>query len=148
MMASSCKALIWVGCLFLWAPKANCLHPNYNGCGTEFGCFGTKYDSSATSCVTNGDCLSMVKFKLDAQTNQFYFLLHHNFAGTGSNSYVALGLSTDSKMGEEAVISCTNQVGSVIQYSYNFGHSNSPGLVFDNPQPVPLATKDDNGVCI
>ncbi|CAG0894267.1 unnamed protein product [Darwinula stevensoni] len=93
----------------------------YNGCGTSKICFGCTDSDSCTwrdaGCINARSCSMVVSFQSGPQGG-----LSVRLQGTYSQDpgYVALGFSTDARMGGDAVIGCINQGGSVnISRSFN-----------------------------
>ncbi|XP_046610894.1 putative ferric-chelate reductase 1 homolog [Neodiprion virginianus] len=94
------------------APVAD--DPFYNGCGTTKNCFGTP-----DNCVRDKNCKAAVSVLVRGER---YF-----FEMTARKSiYVAVGLSADSKMGEDSVVECVNNGTAVGLFtSWNAGKTNT-----------------------
>jgi len=88
----------------------------YAGCGKTKGCYG----GPAGGCVGNKNCDFLVTYRQMRESVVFQLM-------GKTNGYVALGLSTDNKMGEDSVTQCVyNRQRQDIQgaQSYNPGKNN------------------------
>lgn len=82
----------------------------YEGCGSTKSCVGIPID-----CITARTCQSVATAVMVG--NRYFFELQ---SFDERNAYVALGLSHDDRMGEDSVMECVNDGGTVRAYtSYN-----------------------------
>uniref|UniRef100_A0A2M4A6W7 Putative domon domain of stromal cell-derived receptor 2 n=1 Tax=Anopheles triannulatus TaxID=58253 RepID=A0A2M4A6W7_9DIPT len=81
--------------------------PIYNGCGESKGCFGFP-----EGCVEAGNCRAVTT--ITVLGNRYVFEMK---AGYNRPAYVAVGLSNDAKMGEDSVIECVPEQGTVNVYA-------------------------------
>ena len=88
-----------------------------------------------------------MKYKYLTEKNQFEFVLSHNFDTVKPKFYIALGISMDDVMGDDVVFSCANVESKNVEYSYNVGRKNWPGVTFQDPQPVSELSTRIDGVC-
>lgn len=79
------------------------------------------------NCVSQS-CTYLVKWKNDS--SNVFFQIHGNILSSGTGAYLAIGFSSDSKMGNDDVILCESTVPSVRHY-FNVG--NTPSLQSTNP---------------
>lgn len=86
---------------------ANLVDPFYKGCGDTKSCFGFP-----TNCVNQQNCRAAVSTKV---LGERYFFEMKTFGGPAA--YVASALSLDDKMGNDSVIECVPEGGSVRAYS-------------------------------
>eukprot|EP00096_Caligus_rogercresseyi_P002503 TRINITY_DN1465_c0_g1_i2.p1 TRINITY_DN1465_c0_g1~~TRINITY_DN1465_c0_g1_i2.p1 ORF type:complete len:658 (-),score=127.14 TRINITY_DN1465_c0_g1_i2:80-2053(-) len=90
-------------------------HPIYDGCGLSKSCFGMP-----RGCVNTKDCSSMVSYELNGLNLKF------NLIGK-SSGYISVGLSDDTRMGDDLTTSCFYDFNldkiDVIS-GYNEGYSN------------------------
>lgn len=92
-------------------PKPNTGDPIYEGCGDTKGCFGFP-----DGCVKTKNCraISVVHVMGD----RYQFELKTGFPWDSSKpAYIALGLSEDSKMGDDSVMECVPENGKVNAYT-------------------------------
>jgi len=69
----------------------------YPGCGLNVtSCFG-----SETGCLDSGNCNVMISYNFDKNNKVLNVMLHGK--GQNGNEYIAMGLSTDNKMGNDLV---------------------------------------------
>lgn len=88
--------------------------PLYTGCGSTKNCFGTP-----AKCTETKNCLAMVTVLVRGE--RYLFELQAR-----DSKYVAVGLSEDSKMGEDSVVECTNEDGEIgLHMSWNSGKQNA-----------------------
>ncbi|XP_012137396.1 putative ferric-chelate reductase 1 homolog isoform X2 [Megachile rotundata] len=88
-------------------------NPLYAGCGTTKNCFGTP-----AKCTETKNCMAVVTVLVRGE--RYLFELQAR-----DSKYVAVGLSEDSKMGEDSVVECTNEGGEVgLHMSWNSGKQN------------------------
>ena len=89
----------------------------YDGCDSVKGCLGLP----GGSCVQDKSCSALVTFVQTNQRIQFELWA----INSPSDSFVAVGLSDDNKMGDDSVTECTVVNGRVNVYmSRNEGKSN------------------------
>ncbi|KAG7202882.1 hypothetical protein KM043_010030 [Ampulex compressa] len=87
--------------------------PVYNGCGTTKNCFGTP-----AGCIEAKNCVAMVS--VHVRGDKYLFEMQAR-----GGKYVAVGLSEDSKMGDDSVVECTNEGGQIaLHMSWNSGKRN------------------------
>jgi len=94
----------------------------YAGCGQTKGCYG----GPTGGCIGSKNCDFLVTYRKDGENVIFQLM-------GKTNGYVALGFSTDNKMGEDSVTQCVVEKGlNGVQaaQSYNPSRSNKP---LDNP---------------
>ncbi|XP_076289953.1 putative ferric-chelate reductase 1 homolog [Lasioglossum baleicum] len=85
----------------------------YAGCGSTKNCFGTP-----AGCVGTKDCMAMVTVLVRGE--RYLFELQAR-----DSKYVAVGLSDDSKMGDDSVVECANEGGEIaLHMSWNSGKQN------------------------
>lgn len=87
--------------------KAESFDPIYEGCGENKGCFGFP-----EGCVANRNCRAIVATIV--QGERYIFEMK---SGYNRPAYVAMGLSTDAKMGDDSVIECVPEQGTVNAYT-------------------------------
>ncbi|XP_012272303.1 putative ferric-chelate reductase 1 homolog [Orussus abietinus] len=88
----------------------------YNGCGTTKNCFG-----APSGCVEERNCKAVVSVLVRGE--RYLFELQVRERGS---KYVAVGLSDDSKMGQDSVVECVNDDGRIGLYmSWNTGKTNA-----------------------
>ena len=69
----------------------------YPGCGSNVtSCFG-----SETGCLDSGSCNVMISYKFDKNNKALNVMLQGK--GLNGNEYIAMGISTDNKMGNDLV---------------------------------------------
>lgn len=88
-------------------PTSNLVDPFYKGCGDTKSCFGFP-----ANCVDQQNCRAVVSTKV---LGERYFFEMKTFGGPAA--YVASALSMDDKMGNDSVIECVPEGGSVRAYS-------------------------------
>ncbi|XP_049298973.1 putative ferric-chelate reductase 1 homolog isoform X2 [Anopheles funestus] len=81
--------------------------PIYDACGQSKGCFGFP-----EGCVDSKNCRAVVTIAVLGARYVFEMK-----AGYNSPAYVALGLSDDAKMGDDSVIECVPEQGTVNTYA-------------------------------
>ncbi|XP_043793259.1 putative ferric-chelate reductase 1 homolog isoform X1 [Apis laboriosa] len=87
--------------------------PFYTGCGSTKNCFGTP-----SGCIEEKNCIAAVTVLVHGE--RYLFELQAR-----DSKYVAVGLSDDSKMGDDSVVECVNEEGEIGLYmSWNSGKSN------------------------
>ena len=69
----------------------------YPSCGNTSSCFG-----SENGCLDLGNCNMMVSYQFDT-TNKVLNVMMQSSSGLSSNSYIAMGISTDKQMGNDLV---------------------------------------------
>ncbi|XP_076645315.1 putative ferric-chelate reductase 1 homolog isoform X2 [Halictus rubicundus] len=85
----------------------------YAGCGSTKNCFGTPEE-----CVETKSCAAIVTVLV--RGDRYLFQLQAR-----NSKYVAVGLSDDSKMGDDSVVECTNEGGEIVLHmSWNSGKQN------------------------
>lgn len=92
------------------APKATAADttdPIYQGCGENKGCFGFP-----EGCVATRNCRAVVATIV--QGERYFFEMK---SGYNRPAYVAVGLSNDAKMGDDSVIECVPEQGTVNAYT-------------------------------
>ncbi|XP_058125486.1 putative ferric-chelate reductase 1 homolog isoform X1 [Anopheles ziemanni] len=87
------------------APVA--VDPIYAGCGESKGCFGFP-----DGCVDSQDCRAVVTIAVLGARYVFELKSGHN-----RPAYVAFGLSNDAKMGDDSVLECVPEQGTVNAYA-------------------------------
>ncbi|XP_017875392.1 putative ferric-chelate reductase 1 homolog [Ceratina calcarata] len=89
--------------------------PFYTGCGSTKNCFGTP-----PGCVETKNCMAAVAVLVRGERYLFELQARDN------SKYVAVGLSDDSKMGDDSVVECTNENGEIgLHMSWNTGKKNT-----------------------
>ncbi|KAG1668403.1 putative ferric-chelate reductase 1 [Nymphon striatum] len=78
-------------------------HALYEGCGSEYGCFGYP-----EGCIESKSCAMLVKFITSDGNTMFDLISVADDDADASNSYVALGFSKDDSMGDDSVVACIN----------------------------------------
>ncbi|XP_043508551.1 putative ferric-chelate reductase 1 homolog isoform X1 [Frieseomelitta varia] len=87
--------------------------PFYTGCGSTKNCFGTP-----SGCVEAKNCMAAVTVLV--RGDRYLFELQAR-----DSKYVAVGLSDDSKMGDDSVVECANEGGKIaLHMSWNSGKQN------------------------
>ncbi|XP_043583133.1 putative ferric-chelate reductase 1 homolog isoform X1 [Bombus pyrosoma] len=87
--------------------------PFYTGCGSTKNCFGTP-----AGCIEAKNCIAAVTVLV--QGERYLFELQGR-----DSKYVAVGLSDDSKMGDDSVVECANEGGEIaLHMSWNSGKRN------------------------
>ncbi|XP_065088018.1 putative ferric-chelate reductase 1 homolog isoform X1 [Ochlerotatus camptorhynchus] len=92
------------------APKAvsaDTTDPIYQGCGENKGCFGFP-----EGCVETRNCRAVVATVVEGE--RYIFEMKSGF---NRPAYVAVGLSNDAKMGDDSVIECVPEQGTVNAYA-------------------------------
>lgn len=89
------------------AVKGETVDPIYEGCGDTKGCFGFP-----EGCVETRNCRAVVATVV--QGERYIFEMK---SGYNRPAYIAVGLSTDGKMGDDSVIECVPEQGTVNAYS-------------------------------
>ncbi|KFM66711.1 putative ferric-chelate reductase 1-like protein, partial [Stegodyphus mimosarum] len=91
-------------------------HTMYDNCFVSKGCLGYP-----PGCVNRGDCEVLLSYANDVDGIAFKM-----YGFLEPQTYMAMGLSTDSRMGDDAVTECFRQGSSVIaRESWNNGKSNA-----------------------
>ncbi|XP_076665949.1 putative ferric-chelate reductase 1 homolog isoform X2 [Andrena cerasifolii] len=110
--------------------------PMYNGCGATKNCFGTP-----AGCIETKDCMAMVTVLVRGE--RYLFELQAR-----DSKYVAVGLSDDSKMGDDSVVECTNEGGEIaLHMSWNSGKHNTRQPMEGAVQLEASSIKDDTISC-
>ncbi|XP_058458577.1 putative ferric-chelate reductase 1 homolog isoform X2 [Malaya genurostris] len=81
--------------------------PIYEGCGVSKGCFGFP-----EGCVETRNCRAVVATIV--QGERYIFEMK---SGYNRPAYIAVGLSNDAKMGDDSVIECVPEQGTIKAYS-------------------------------
>lgn len=81
--------------------------PIYEGCGVTKGCFGFP-----EGCVASQNCRAVVATIV--QGERYIFEMK---SGYNNPAYVAVGLSNDAKMGDDSVVECVPEQGTVNAYA-------------------------------
>lgn len=89
------------------AASADTTDPIYQGCGENKGCFGFP-----DGCVETRNCRAVVATIV--QGERYIFEMK---SGYNRPAYVAVGLSNDAKMGDDSVIECVPEQGTVNAYT-------------------------------
>lgn len=89
------------------AASADSTDPIYQGCGETKGCFGFP-----DGCVETRNCRAVVATIV--QGERYIFEMK---SGYNRPAYVAVGLSHDAKMGDDSVIECVPEQGTVNAYA-------------------------------
>lgn len=89
------------------AASADTTDPIYEGCGENKGCFGFP-----DGCVETRNCRAVVATIV--QGERYIFEMK---SGYNRPAYVAVGLSNDAKMGDDSVIECVPEQGTVNAYA-------------------------------
>lgn len=89
------------------AASADTTDPIYRGCGENKGCFGFP-----EGCVETRNCRAVVATIV--QGERYIFEMK---SGYNRPAYVAVGLSNDAKMGDDSVIECVPEQGTVNAYA-------------------------------
>lgn len=87
--------------------SADTADPIYQGCGENKGCFGFP-----DGCVETRNCRAVVATIV--QGERYIFEMK---SGYNRPAYVAVGLSNDAKMGDDSVIECVPEQGTVNAYT-------------------------------
>ncbi|XP_076166775.1 putative ferric-chelate reductase 1 homolog isoform X2 [Ptiloglossa arizonensis] len=106
--------------------------PLYNGCGTTKNCFGTP-----AGCVETKNCMAVVSVLVRGE--RYFFEMQAR-----DSKYVAVGLSDDSKMGDDSVVECANEGGEIaLHMSWNSGKHNTRQPMEGAVQLESSSIKDD-----
>ncbi|XP_062543328.1 putative ferric-chelate reductase 1 homolog isoform X2 [Armigeres subalbatus] len=81
--------------------------PIYEGCGSTKGCFGFP-----EGCVSSRNCQAVVATIVQGERYIFEMKSGHN-----RPAYIAVGLSNDAKMGDDSVVECVPEQGTVNAYA-------------------------------
>ena len=96
-------------------------HLVYSGCDVTKTCYGLP-----SECQDWNDCDLMLAWQVGGNTT-ILEMYRRDMADKVDNVYVALGLSEDTRMGDDLVTSCVSHSGRVtVTSSWNSGHSNLP----------------------
>ncbi|GBL81212.1 Putative ferric-chelate reductase 1 [Araneus ventricosus] len=103
------------------APKrADPNYKTYGGCSISKGCFGIP-----SGCINREDCEVLVSYakSRDGISFQMHGILE-------DNTYMAMGLSRDNKMGDDGVIECVRRESKIsARRSWNVGNGKSNNLL-------------------
>jgi hypothetical protein len=98
----------------------------YGGCYDIKGCFGTP-----AGCVEKRNCNFLASY---ARISYDYFQFEIGQAvGDSTNSYAALGLSFDDKMGEDSVMACTLAAGSQVNIAMYWNTPSYSSIPLEDP---------------
>ncbi|KAG5675626.1 hypothetical protein PVAND_005515 [Polypedilum vanderplanki] len=78
----------------------------YRDCGFSKTCFGVPND-----CIKTKSCSSFIAVKVEGDKYVF------EMRSQSKAAYIATGLSTDDKMGDDSVVECVNESGSIKAYT-------------------------------
>lgn len=109
---SSTRRPITTGSPSAFVPKAQPPSPRqrdsmYEGCGTTKTCFGFP-----SNCVASQSCDALTAVTVEGE--KYYFEMK---SGAANIAYIATALSTDDRMGEDAVMECVPENGVVRTYA-------------------------------
>lgn len=79
----------------------------YDGCGSTKGCFGFP-----DGCVSSQSCRAVAAATVEGE--KYFFEMKSSFQNP---AYIAVGLSTDDKMGKDSVMECVPEGGAINVYS-------------------------------
>ncbi|XP_015433243.1 PREDICTED: putative ferric-chelate reductase 1 homolog isoform X2 [Dufourea novaeangliae] len=104
----------------------------YTGCGATKNCFGTP-----AGCVETKNCMAIVTVFVRGERYLFEMQAR-------DSKYVAVGLSDDSKMGDDSVVECANEGGEIaLHMSWNSGKHNMRQPMEGAVQLESSSIKDD-----
>ncbi|XP_054167581.1 putative ferric-chelate reductase 1 homolog [Oppia nitens] len=111
-------------------------------------CFGYSSDQKS-GCLESKNCVALITSHSISSTNgTVEFDIYYNKQSTGAGGYVAIGLSTDASMGDDAVTLCISGHNGkqLLKQGWNVDNPKHTELVDDDPGLTFLYSSDSEGL--
>lgn len=114
--------IVFLYCFFFLMNHYAVLSQDTSDCGILSGCF-----RKPENCISQS-CIYLVKWQADSFNINIQ--LYGNILQSGSDRYLAIGFSNDTRMGDDDVVLCESSGSRVLHY---FNNGKTPAIQSTNP---------------